>query len=160
MVGEACKADPPVGFGSLQEVDHTEAGQLLPWLGAHAVQQVAVDPIGPETLQLAGQNTLHVFPRLDKPVRHLCGEEYLVPVAGGQNVTHETFAVARGIVEAGAVVGEGGVDVVHSVIESVVQHLGGQRNVDAFTAAVDDRQPHSTETQDGDLLPRPAEGAI
>ena len=90
----------------------------------------------------------------------LGGQKDLLPVAAGAAHHPRRPRSSRESVESGRVVGERGVDVVHPVIDGVVQHLRGQGHIDELAAAIDDGQPHAAETEDGDLFPRAPQGSI
>ena len=86
-----------------------------------AVQETTIHVIGAESFQLTGEHGIHIGPCLHHPRRQLGGEYYPVAVTAGKCLPHEGLTHTRSL-EGGSVVGEGGVDVIDPVVDSVVQH--------------------------------------
>ena len=111
------------------------------------------------SLTLARQYQIHVGSTLDRAGGQFGRQQHLLPVASSQGLTEEdlarTFAHYRS-----AVVRVGSVDVVHPLVDGIVDHPGGERGVDILVMLADDRQTHGPEAEDRDPLPGLAERAI
>ena len=97
----------------------------LPVRLVERVQQVVVDVVRLQPLQLDAEDAVEVGRLLDVPHGHLGGQLDPLPVAALERLAEPRLAVVL-------VVHPGGVDVVHAALDGAVEHLRGQRVVDAL----------------------------
>ncbi len=135
MEGEPGVADPAVGERGVEELERAQVEHLLPGRFVEAVEQIAIHVVGAQSLQLTGQNRIHIGPGLYHPGRQLRGQQHPVAVTVGERLPHEGLARARSL-ERVAVVREGGVDVIDPVVDGVVQHPCSEGHIDVVTHAV------------------------
>lgn len=121
MEGESDLPRAAIGLASIQEAGRAERLHALPVLAEEAMEQVVVDPIGPEALQLAGQDGVHVFSSLDRAGRELGGQPDPIAQGSLEQLSQEGLALSH-------VVGQGGIEVIGSALGlSIFPPFSGRR---------------------------------
>ena len=145
VAGEAQVADAAKLF-LLQEVVHDApagVGIGLDGLLVHVVQQVEVEVIHLALAQLLLEDGGGIVALADLMARELRGQVVAVPGIGREHAAQHGFGLS-------AVVGPGGVDVVHTALEGQAHHLGHLHLVHLALRVAG--QAHRTEAQQGELL--------
>ena len=108
--------DAPVGNRPLGPLPHAEVANLEQALLVQRVQQVKVNVVGLELAELFVQQPVKVVRTLDLPAGQFGGQVHpLTIIAVLEGTAHDHFALP-------AVVGVSGVDIVHALVDGVVQH--------------------------------------
>ena len=156
---ERRETDEALCLRALEELDDAQVAHSVPRLAIEAVEQVEVEVVGLKPLELLGKEAVHVGAFLEEEERHLGREVDALAPTSGERFADKRLALALRA-EVHAMVEVRRVDVVHAVVDGVVQQLGSLGIVDLVGFVVDDRQTHASEAEHGHINAGPAETPV
>jgi len=142
MEREPRMTDPAVGNRIIEEVRNPDPREVLPEPRVEPVHQVIIDVIGLQLCQLLIEVLVHVLTGRDQPARELGCDVHLLAIPAGECPADKGLALP-------GMVGPGRIDIIHAVVDGVMEHLRCERLVDISVRR--HRQAHAAEAEDGEV---------
>jgi len=130
----------PAGNGLIGPFQHIQVTHLMPAALVQRMQQVEINVIGLQLGKLLVQKPVEILGTFYFPARQLGSQAHSLAVTAGlEDASHKQLALV-------AMIGIGGVNIIHPLVDGMVHHAGCLRFINICGSAVGG-QAHTTKAQ-------------